>query len=60
MNKTIERDGFTDDTTIWANVTLPSLSDGLHTVTVYWGWYFLEGIKDMRFLHIQLPALKLV
>ena len=40
MNKTVVREGFTDDTTIWANVTLPSLSDGSHNVTVYWGWYF--------------------
>jgi hypothetical protein len=43
MNKTIDREGFTDDTTIWANVTLPPLSDGPHSVTVYWGWYFPGG-----------------
>ena len=43
MNKTIVSEGFSDDTTIWANVTLPTLSDGPHTVTVYWGWYFPEG-----------------
>ena len=43
MNKTVVREGFTDDTTIWANVTLPSLSEGNHNVTVYWGWYFDGG-----------------
>jgi len=34
-----------DEATVWANVTLPFLSEGSHTVTVYWGWYF-EGVNQ--------------
>ena len=34
-----------DEATVYANVTLPSLAEGSHTATVYWGWYF-EGINQ--------------
>ncbi len=47
MNRTVVREGFTDDTITWANVTLPSLSEGKHNVTAYFGWYF-EG-KNQRY-----------
>jgi hypothetical protein len=38
INQTItQEEGFSDDATVWANVTLPTLSEGSHTVTIYFG-----------------------
>lgn len=45
INQTIVQTGVADEATVWANVNLPSLSEGYHKVTVYWGWYF-EGINQ--------------
>ena len=39
INQTIVQ-GISDVATVWASVNLPSLSEGSHKVTVYWGWYF--------------------
>lgn len=39
INETIIHNA-ADEATVWANVALPKLSEGSHTVTVYWGWYF--------------------
>jgi hypothetical protein len=48
INQTIvQEEGFSDDATVWANATLPSLSEGSHTVTVYFGRQF-EG-KQARY-----------
>lgn len=44
INQTIVQ-GVADDATVWANVTLPSLSEGSHSVTVYFGWQFDEGLE---------------
>ena len=44
INQTIVQ-GISDIATVWASVNLPSLSEGSHKVTVYWGWYF-EGINQ--------------
>ncbi len=44
INETIIHNA-ADEATVWVNVTLPSLADGAHTLTVYWGWYF-EGINQ--------------
>lgn len=44
INQTIIH-GASDDATVWANVTFPSLSEGPHYVTVYFGWQF-SGINQ--------------
>ena len=44
INETIIHNA-ADEATVWVNVTLPSLVDGAHTLTIYWGWYF-EGINQ--------------
>jgi hypothetical protein len=45
VNQTIIQTGVEDQLTVWANVNLPSLSEGYHNVTVYYGRYF-EGINQ--------------
>ena len=45
INQTIVQTGVADEATVWANVNLPSLSEGYHKVTVYFGRYF-EGINQ--------------
>jgi len=44
INETIIHNA-ADEATVWVNVTLPSLVQGAHTLTIYWGWYF-EGINQ--------------
>jgi hypothetical protein len=41
LNQTIVHQADSDDATVWVNMTLPALSEGPHTITVYWGWYFV-------------------
>ncbi len=49
VNKTVDKSGFPDwyywNTTVSANETLPSLSEGVHNVTLYYGWQYL-GIPE--------------
>lgn len=40
INRTLTRDVSSDDVTVWAEVALPKLSEGSHSVTVYVGWQF--------------------
>jgi len=44
INQTIIHNA-ADDATVWANVTLSSLSEGSHYITVYFGWQF-SGINQ--------------
>jgi len=45
INQTIVKGWDVDDATVWANLTLPDLTEGSHTITVYFGWQF-EGVNQ--------------
>jgi hypothetical protein len=60
VNKTVDETGFPDwyywKTTVSAEVVLPNLSEGIHNVTVYYGWQYL-GINK-RFEVFSLKTIE--
>lgn len=49
VNKSVDNadtpDWYWNNTTVFANMVLPQLSEGVHNVTVYYGWQYL-GIPE--------------
>ena len=64
VNKTVDKTGFPDwyywRTTVSANVILPTLSEGVHNVTLYYGWQYLGIPENPSLKRFEVSSYKTV
>jgi hypothetical protein len=64
VNESVDKSGFPDwywwKTTRSANVTLPILSEGVHNVTVYYGWQYLGTPENPSLERYEVFSIKTV
>ena len=64
VNESVDKSGFPDwywwKTTRSANVTLPFLSEGVHNVTVYYGWQYLGTPENPSLKSFEVSSIKTV
>jgi hypothetical protein len=60
LNKSVDKgvgpDWYWDSTTVTASAVLPQLSDGVHSVTVYYGWQYLGTPKNPSLERFEVTA----